>query len=143
MSRYSFGARSIQRLETCHPAIRAVMSRAIELTPFDFTIVAGWRGETEQNEAYENGRSKLRWPQSKHNVTVDGQPMSRAVDIAPWIDGRINWSDRALFAVLAGVVFAAAAERNVAIRWGGNWSPKWAPAENRFPDLPHFELLDR
>ena len=139
--RYSFGDRSRSRLETCHPAIRAVMSRAIELTPFDFTIVCGWRNEADQNKAFADGKSKKRWPQSKHNHMEAGQPHSLAVDIAPWINGGIAWEDRISFAVLAGVVFAAAQERGVTIRWGGNWSPGWAPTLNKFPDLPHFELM--
>jgi peptidoglycan L-alanyl-D-glutamate endopeptidase CwlK len=117
------------------------MSRAIELTPFDFTIVCGWRGEVEQNKAFAEGKSKLRWPQSKHNNMEAGQPHSLAVDIAPWVNGGISWDDRISFAVLAGVVFSAAQERGVTIRWGGNWSPGWAPTRNKFPDLPHFELM--
>ena len=139
---YIYGDRSRARLETCHPALRAVMTRALEISPFDLTIVCGWRGEAEQNKAYAEKKSKLRWPQSKHNFMKDGQPHSLAVDVAPWVGGTIPWDDRVLFSVMAGVVFAAAKERGVNIRWGGNWSPMWAPALNKFPDMPHFELMD-
>ena len=142
MTRFAFGDRSRARLETCHPALRAVMTRAIEITPFDFTIVCGWRGEAEQNQAYAEKKSKLRWPQSKHNHTENGQPLSLAVDIAPYLNGGIPWDDEISFHVLAGVVFAAANERGVKLRWGGNWGPSWAPKANKFRDLPHFELLD-
>lgn len=139
---YIYGQRSRDRLATCHPSIAAVMTRALELSPFDLTIVCGWRGEEDQNKAYAEKKSKLRWPQSKHNATVNGQPMSNAVDVAPYVAGTIPWDDRVLFSVMAGVIFAAARERGVKIRWGGNWGPTWAPALNKFPDLPHFELMD-
>jgi peptidoglycan L-alanyl-D-glutamate endopeptidase CwlK len=134
--RFVLGERSLARLATCDPALAAVVTRAIEITPFDFTVVCGHRGEAEQNQAYAEKKSKLRWPQSKHNASP-----ARAVDLAPFIDGEIPWNDRASFHVLAGVVFAAAKERGVAIRWGGNWGPSWAPTLNKFPDLPHYELL--
>ena len=142
MTRFAWGEKSRVRLATCHPAIAAVMTRAIEITPFDLIIVCGWRGEAEQNQAYAEKKSKLRWPQSKHNHTVNGQPMSLAVDVAPYVGGTIPWKEPVLFHLMAGVVFAAAAERGVKIRWGGNWGPSWAPSLNRFVDLPHFELLD-
>jgi peptidoglycan L-alanyl-D-glutamate endopeptidase CwlK len=139
---YIYGDRSRERLETCHPALRAVMTRALEISPFDITIVCGWRGEADQNKAYSEGKSKARWGQSKHNHMKDGKPLSLAVDAAPWVNGTIPWDDRVSFAVLAGVVFAAAIERGVVIRWGGNWSPSWSPSLNKFPDMPHFELMD-
>ena len=139
---YIYGDRSRERLETCHPALRAVMTRALEISPFDITIVCGWRGEADQNKAYAEGKSKARWGQSKHKHMQDGKPLSLAVDVAPWVNGSIPWDDKTSFSVLAGVVFAAAIERGVVIRWGGNWSPSWSPSLNKFPDMPHFELMD-
>ena len=134
--RFVLGEQSIARLATCEPALAAVVTRAIEISPFDFTVLCGHRGQAEQDKAFAEKKSKLSWPQSKHNSLP-----SRAVDLAPWIDGGVNWNDPISFHVLAGVVLAAAQERGVALRWGGNWGPSWAPTLNKFPDLPHFELL--
>jgi peptidoglycan L-alanyl-D-glutamate endopeptidase CwlK len=131
---FIYGETSRAKLRTVHPALAAVATRALEISPFDITVVCGWRGEKEQNEAYAAGRSRVKWPDSKHNNTVgDNVPLSLAIDLAPYLGGQIPWTDSKLFHVLAGVVFAAAKERNVEIRWGGFFKG--------FQDLPHFELV--
>jgi len=98
------------------------MNRAIKL--YDFSVLCGFRNEADQDFAYDNGFSKLKWPNSKHN----SKP-SRAVDIAPY---PINWNDSVRFTELAIVVKGIASELFIPIAWGGDW---------RFFDLPHFELL--
>jgi len=54
----------------------------------DVTIVCGYRGEEEQNKAYTEKKSGLKFPQSKHNHAP-----SSAVDIAPYINGKgVRWN---------------------------------------------------
>ena len=120
--------RSKERLYTCDEALVRVVERAIILVPkeYDFTVLCGHRGEAEQNAAFHEKRSKLRWPKSKHNSTP-----SLAVDIAPY---PINWNDLQRFYAVATYMFKAAQIEKVEIRWGGQWTS--------FRDYPHWELVD-
>jgi len=119
-----FGRTSVERINTVHKDLREVLYAAIE--DFDFSVICGKRGEDEQNEAFAAGRSKLKWPESKHNQTP-----SHAVDIAPF---PLDWSDIESFKDMATVVLEKATQAGVPLRWGGNWV--------NFRDYPHFELLD-
>ena len=42
---YTFGNASSKKLATVHPLLIVVCTRALELSPYDFTIIHGWRGE--------------------------------------------------------------------------------------------------
>ena len=71
-----FGKRSLQKLETCDPRLQEICKEAIKV--MDFTVLCGHRAEDEQNRVYNEGKSKLQWPKSKHN----SKP-SIAIDLAP------------------------------------------------------------
>ena len=129
-----FSERSRQRLATCHPDLQRVLNQAIEFGP-DFTVICGHRTEEEQTRAVAEGRSHAPWPQSKHN----GKP-SEAVDIAPY---PIDWDDWDRFRVLAGYILGTADTVGVPLRWGGDWDRDYTEADERFRDLPHFELVPR
>lgn len=79
----------------------------------------------DQNYAYDNGFSRLKWPKSKHN----SEP-SLAVDVAPY---PINWNDPVRFVELSKIIKRIADELAVQVIWGGDWS--------HFPDLAHWELV--
>ena len=113
---------------------------AIQLTPVDFTIVHGWRGEEEQNELVRIGVSKTPWPTSKHNHMQDTAPCSLAIDFAPWVNGTIPWEDTHMFAVIAGVWFAAAEQHSAVLRWGGDWDMDGMTTDQTFMDWGHMEL---
>ncbi len=101
---------------------------------YDFTVLEGHRDEHLQNLYFEQGRSKLEWPNSKHN-----QYPSRAIDIAPY---PINWNDRDSFVYLAGIVKGFAHHMGIKIRWGGDWNMNNNLKDQTFFDLPHFELVE-
>lgn len=42
---------------------------------------------------------------------------------------------------LASVVLQCAAELDIKIRWGGDWSGDGRSSDERFFDGPHFELV--
>ncbi len=128
---YSFSPSSRERLSECHPTLIAVLNRAIKLK--DFTVLEGHRREERQNVMFRTGKSKLKWPNSKHN-----QSPSLAVDIAPY---PIDWNDFREFDYLAGLVIGIGHQMGVEIRWGGDWNRNGALSDNRFNDLPHFELV--
>ena len=126
----SFSAVSLLRLGTVHPDLQRVCQRAVQ--SINFSVICGHRGQEEQDRAYAEGKSKVRWPDGEHNQTP-----SRAVDLAPI---PLDWNNRAAFVELACHILAAANEEGVRVRWGGDWNRNGRMEDERFVDLPHFEL---
>lgn len=113
---------SDKTLSTCDERLQVLFRSVIEEA--DFTVICGYRGEKEQNEAFDRGNSKLRFPKSNHNVTP-----SLAVDVAPY---PIDWTDEKGFQDFAKVVKAHAQKLGIEVSWGGDWKS--------FKDLPHYEV---
>lgn len=118
----SFSQRSLDNLKQCHPHLQKVAHECIKT--FDFTVTCGHRNQADQNKAFAEKKSKLRWPNSKHNKTP-----SLAFDAAPW---PIDWNDVARFDAMGSAMKAAARKVHVKLVWGGDWKS--------FVDRPHFEL---
>ena len=128
----SFSSTSQKRLGELDLRLQTVLNEAIKLR--DFSIIEGYRGEDRQNRMYREGKSKLKWPHSKHNTTP-----SRAVDIAPY---PIDWGDLDEFRYLAGLVVGIGHALNVPLKWGGDWDQDGVLSNNRFNDLPHIEIVE-
>lgn len=128
----SFGQKSVDLLSGCDRRLYDVCSDAIKI--MDFTIITGHRNQAEQDADFAAGRSKLKWPDGKHNATP-----SMAVDIAPY---PVDWNDSSRFYVLAGIMLACAAARGVKLRWGGDWDSDFDLKENKFQDIGHFEIVE-
>jgi peptidoglycan L-alanyl-D-glutamate endopeptidase CwlK len=142
MTTFRFGHASSKKLSTCNNALIAIAARALELSPYDFTIVHGWRGEDVQNALFDRNASTKRWPDSKHNVMADGEPASEAIDFAPWVNGTIYWDDTHIFAVIAGCFLAAAKEKGFTLRWGGDWDGDGrSKGDQKFMDYGHVEII--
>jgi len=135
MTMYKFGNTSKKRLSTCHEDLQAICNETLKL--MDITVLEGHREKDKQDAAYKAGNSKLKYPQSKHN----SQP-SRAVDIAPWVNGQVPWDDAKYFYFMAGIVMKVAADLGVKLRWGGDWDSDNNFDDQSFDDLVHFELVD-
>lgn len=129
---YKFGRKSYERSLTCDPRLQDILNEAIKI--IDFSVLCGHRGETEQNKAFNEGRSKLKWPQSKHNSLP-----SMAVDIAPY---PINWDDTERFAHLIGIVRGIAAMKGYKLRVGIDWDNDGDIRDHSFMDYPHIELIE-
>ncbi len=125
-----YSARSAARLNACHPDIRKIFETVI--AHFDHTILCGHRGREQQDKAFRTRRTKVQYPDSKHNSLP-----SLAVDAAPY---PVNWNDRERFHLFAGFVLGTARAMGVDLRWGGDWDQDTEVADNGFDDLPHFEL---
>lgn len=125
-----FSARSREILHTCDSQLILIFNRVV--VTFDCTVISGHRDEREQNDLFQRGLSKLRYPNSLHNH----QP-SRAVDVVPY---PINWNDRERMTYFAGFVLGIAEQERVHLRWGGDWNGDWQVKDNNFDDLAHFEL---
>jgi len=128
---YSFGKRSKANLETCHDDIQDILAEAIKVV--DFTVLCGHRGRAEQDKAFHEGRSKLKYPQSKHNKSP-----SLAVDIAPY---PIDWQNKERFYYLMGIIKGIAHTKRIEIRSGCDWDNNGDITDQTFNDLPHFEIL--
>lgn len=127
----SFSKASRKRLETCHPDLQRLMNEVVK--HWDCTVLEGHRTEHRQNEMVRTGTSQLKWPLSKHNKTP-----SEAVDVAPY---PIDWQDIERFRAFGGFVLGVAAMLEIPIRWGGDWNGNRDFKDQKFHDLPHFELL--
>lgn len=119
---YRFGARSLARLEGVHPDLVRVMHRAIAMSPLDFTVLEGRRTLARQQQLVRAGASKTM--RSRHLT-------GHAVDIAPWLGGKVSW-DWPLYHRIAPIVKEAARLECVPIEWGGDW--------RTFKDGPHWQL---
>lgn len=133
------GKQSKNNLIGVHPNLVKVIETAIVDSPIDFTVTSGVRTLKEQQELYAQGRTK---PgsivtkadgiknKSNHQVKADG--MGHAVDIAPYINGKLDWNNTANFKILSAHVLATAKCLGIKVVWGGNFKS--------ILDLPHYEL---
>jgi peptidoglycan L-alanyl-D-glutamate endopeptidase CwlK len=126
----SFSPASLEKLSTCDERLQIVLKEAIR--HFDFTVTCGHRGQADQDRAVAEGKSKTPWPTSKHNSFP-----AMAVDVAPY---PIDWNDLLRFAYLAGHIMECAAQMGIKLRWGGDWDRDTRVSDERFKDLPHFEI---
>lgn len=135
---FKFSKRSLDRLKGVHPDLVKVTHRALELSPYDFTITEGLRSLEQSAKNIANGTSFLKDPsKSKH---VQG----RAVDFAPLKDGKIDWNDIDAFQAVADAFFKAADELGVKIKWGGDWNQNGSykdEIQRGTLDGPHIELI--
>ena len=146
---YKFGNSSKQRLATCHPDIVTIMNEVIKV--FDFSVLEGLRSDEQQIEYFKTGKSHLDGIKRKSKHQDDGSGLSRAIDIMPYAKGTNAFSgeekDTRRFYFLAGLVKMAAArlleEGKIShkIRWGGDWNSNNLFDDQKFDDLPHFELV--
>ena len=136
-----FSQRSAERLNTCEYNLQRLFHRVIEV--IDCTILCGRRERQEQNELFDLGKSRVEWPDSKHNAVHP--ELSKAVDVAPYYLGapHIRWNKKSLFRwyFFGGIVLGIAQELEISIRWGGDWNGDTYVLDQKFNDLPHFELL--
>ena len=128
----TFSNYSLERLNTCDERLIEICTEVIQV--YDFRVLEGHRSNERQEELFAQNKTTKRAGESKHNVSP-----SLAVDLAPY---PIDWDDRARFFLLAGCMFQAAHFFGYAIRWGGDWNRNWIHTDQKFHDLPHFEILE-
>ena len=127
---YKFSERSRSNLSECHSDLQALAMFAIKFV--DFTIIEGHRDKVAQDNAFKEGYSKVRYPNSKHNR----QP-SDAFDFIPHPFN--GWHDKEGFAKVGNMMMGIGAM----LKWygliesefeyGGNWT--------RFKDYPHIQRI--
>lgn len=127
-----FSKKSKAKLNTCDKRLIELFNKVVK--KFDCTIIEGHRSKDRQNKLFDEGKSKLQYPNGKHNATP-----SMAVDVAPY---PIDWNDRERFTYFAGYVLGIAYQMGLKIRWGGDWDMDTQVKDNNFDDLPHFEIKE-
>lgn len=126
-----FSSRSLQKLSSCHDDLQQVMIEVVKI--WDCTILCGHRDKEAQDGAFESGKSKVQFPNSKHN-----QKPSMAVDVAPY---PIDWSDLERFRRFAWFVKGVGIGMGINLRLGADWDGDNDIKDQNFHDLPHIELI--
>jgi peptidoglycan L-alanyl-D-glutamate endopeptidase CwlK len=119
---YKLSKSSKVKLDQCHLDLQLIINELLQ--ELDVTVLCGSRGEEEQNEAFNTGKSKLKFPNSKHNKTP-----SEAVDVAPF---PVDWQDIPRFDDMCDRIQKIADKHGIKIRLGRSFS---------FRDYPHIELV--
>lgn len=134
-----FSDASKAKLQTCHRDLQTLFAHV--LNNYNCTIVCGHRGEEDQNKAFAEGKSKLRYPESKHNKRP-----SLAVDVAPYETTGIDWG-KLQSAFFAGYVKGIADKLfqigviSHRIRMGIDWDGDNDVDDTSFWDACHFEII--
>jgi len=127
---YSFGKASKRNIDTLHEDLQRVLYEDIKTAKIDYCIYCGYRGEKEQNAAYDANKSQLRYPASNHNKTP-----SMAFDFAPYNtkSPHIRWEEVDQFQKVAKHIMSTAKKLGIELEYGGDWES--------FKDYPHMQLI--
>ena len=130
------------RLATCDSRLQLIFNEVAKI--YDIVIICGHRNKEEQNKVYNEGLSKVKWPNGKHN-----KKPSLAVDVAPY---PLDWKNIKSYYFLAGLVFGILEWANadltkqgakpIKLRWGGDWDMDKDFKDQNFNDLVHFEIVE-
>lgn len=142
---FKLSQRSLNTLSRVDSRMQRVVRRAIEITEVDFVVVQGLRTRDEQMRLYGKGRDAAQMlkaglpvayaapSEKKVTWTMNSNHLSgRAVDLAAYVDGKIDWVNIDNYRKIAAAMKQAAMELCVVIEWGGDWG--------RNKDYPHFEI---
>jgi hypothetical protein len=116
-----FSNKSLKNLSESHQDLWKLFTEIIKSV--DCTVTCGYRGEEDQEKAFQDGFSKAHFGESPHNY----RPCF-AVDVIPT---KTKWNDIQKLKELAAFVKITAIDMGIDIEWGGDW---------KFVDLPHYEL---
>jgi peptidoglycan L-alanyl-D-glutamate endopeptidase CwlK len=145
----TYSTNSMSKLYTCDERIITIFEEVIKF--WDNKVLYGFRGEAEQNALYDAGKSKVRFPNGKHNSYP-----SKAIDVAPygvWGPGRpeIVWpvpgtetfsKDLAAWYYFSGFVLGIATAKGIKLRHGADWNGNRQINDQTFDDLAHFESVE-
>lgn len=141
----SFGAKSKKNLDTLHGDLAFLLTSFLRVSPCDFGILYGWRGEKIQNELYKQGRSNAKFGKSKHNHIEMGKPCSLAADIYPYIDGSyvVGKTQKEVCTIVSmmGALKEHARALGIKIRVGDDWDADGDLSDTNLFDAFHVELV--
>lgn len=131
-----FSKTSKKRLATCEQDLQTLFNYVIRY--FDCKIICGERTKKAQEKAFNEGFSKVHYPNSKHNRSP-----SMAVDVVPY---PVEWKNTKRMKFFAGYVLGIAqrmfndGEINHKVISGLDWDADTILKDTTFKDHPHFQL---
>jgi peptidoglycan LD-endopeptidase CwlK len=131
-----FGTKSTERLNTVHPDLQEILNECIKYV--DFSIVEGHRGQVAQDHYYNTGKSKVKYPDGKHNKTP-----AQAVDIVPYHNNTWDWKDLERFKNIIYFIKGVAFAKGIELRLGIDWDNDFENRDHTFHDYPHIELRNK
>lgn len=155
-----FSQKSFIKLATCHISLVKLFAEVVK--NFDCTILEGRRDQLTQEKYFNEGKSKLHYPDSKHNAEPPNK--SIAIDVIPYpIDWQfendilipavaVNYPHNEAiidmdvvhnierWAMFGGFVKGVASQMGIEIIWGGDWDSDNQLSNQKFDDWVHFEL---
>ena len=117
-------------IETLDQRLQDICAYSIAFV--DLRVLEGHRGRDRQIQLFMEGKSKVTWPDSRHNSVP-----SLAMDL---IVCPIDWKDRERATLFAGFILGVGASMGVQLVWGGDWNRDWQVKDNNFDDLWHFQI---
>jgi len=140
---FYYSSKSKNKLLTTKKNIQKLFHKVLEI--IDHSILCGNRGKEAQNKAYYEGRSKIKFPNGKHNKSPSAAVDASAYPIV-WPDKktrpRTYIKDLCRFYYFAGIVIGVAHMMKIKIRWGGDWDRDHDILDQSFDDLVHFEEME-
>ena len=129
-----FGRRSLKVLSELSPDLQTVAKEAIKIV--DFSLICGERGQLEQDAAFHSGKSKLKYPDSKHN-----KKPSDAFDFLPYPRSKKSADFIYIGGIIIGVARTLQAQGIIksSLRYGGDWNNNDRTSDERFLDAGHIE----
>lgn len=144
MGKYKFGTRSRNNLNEVHRDFTILFEEVLKER--DCSIIEGARSEEEQNNLFDAKKSKVKYPNSKHNVK-EGELLAYAVDALPCPFATTDWTNIKKFYHFVGYVKGIAdklyrdGKMEHKLRCGADWDSDFDFKDQTFHDLPHFELI--
>ena len=138
--KFDYGRTSSGVLITASFNLQLVFADALAMGLIDISAIEARRVKARQNRLFAIDRSRVQWPNGKHNV-LNPNDLAHAVDAAPYVNGKRsdNWYH---CIYLAGVIQTCGEKLGIPIRWGGNWDCDGEPITDQdFQDLWHYEEI--
>ena len=118
-----------QKLTQAHPDL-GKWFRDLKSRHANVHISWSYRDQESQEKAFSEGTTKLHYPLSAHNHTVQGEPQALALDIF-----QIDDTGKAVFdPVFCAKVNQESLSLGYQLKWGGQWKS--------LGDNDHFQITD-
>lgn len=132
-SGFVFSAKSKSKLKGVNPHLVEVTKLALQLSNVDFAVHEGLRTKDRQALLVKQGKSRTF---ASRHLTGD------AVDLVPYVDGKLTWAWQECYQIaaamaLAEIVIGARSGKDLRlIEWGGVWDSRLA---DMLDDYSHAE----
>lgn len=136
-----FGTTSRANLSTANSTLQGIAAEVLLIK--DHSIVKGHRNQVDQDYAHQTGKSKLKWPDGKHNALP-----SNAIDVRTYpmpirptkelFEQALREEQLYLLGLYVGVAFAL----GTTLRIGADWDRDGEIADNGFDDFFHVETIE-